>query len=183
MSGGSIQLRQYLRARRAGMPTEIAANEAGIGLMEARLHDQGEAKGEYTSIQTDEMATSAFEPSTAPAEGMIEQRESVNGGRGAAKAIPPMLGSGATIGHNSGETGMAEVQGDQLRLYVERIERLEEEKKGMSDDIRDVFNEAKSQGYDVKTMRAIVRLRKMDKHARDEAQALLETYGAQLGLF
>lgn len=74
------------------------------------------------------------------------------------------------------------VAADQLRLFIERIERLEEEKKGMSDDIRDVYNEAKSQGYDSKTMRAIVRLRKMEKNARDEAEALLETYKAALGL-
>jgi uncharacterized protein (UPF0335 family) len=52
----------------------------------------------------------------------------------------------------------------------------------MADDIRDVYNEAKSNGYDVKTMRTIVRLRKMEKHARDEAEALLDTYKAALGL-
>ena len=74
------------------------------------------------------------------------------------------------------------VAADQLRLFIERIERLEEEKKGMSDDIRDVYAEAKGQGYDGKTMRAIVRLRKMEKDARDEAEALLETYKAALGL-
>jgi uncharacterized protein (UPF0335 family) len=71
---------------------------------------------------------------------------------------------------------------DQLRLFIERIERLEEEKKGLADDIRDVYSEAKGQGYDSKTMRAIVRLRKMEKDARDEAEALLETYKAALGL-
>jgi uncharacterized protein (UPF0335 family) len=74
------------------------------------------------------------------------------------------------------------IAADQLRLFIERIERLEEEKKGMADDIRDVYSEAKSQGYDTKTMRAIVRLRKMEKNARDEAEALLETYKAALGL-
>ena len=74
------------------------------------------------------------------------------------------------------------VAADQLRLFIERIERLEEEKKGMADDIRDVYSEAKGQGYDSKTMRAIVRLRKMEKDARDEAEALLETYKAALGL-
>ena len=73
------------------------------------------------------------------------------------------------------------VAADQLRLFIERIERLEEEKKGMSDDIKDVYLEAKSQGYDSKTMRAIVRLRKMEKNARDEADALLETYRSALG--
>ena len=74
------------------------------------------------------------------------------------------------------------VAAEQLRLFIERIERLEEEKKGMADDIRDVYAEAKGQGYDSKTMRAIVRLRKMEKDARDEAEALLETYKAALGL-
>ena len=74
------------------------------------------------------------------------------------------------------------VAADQLRLFIERIERLEEEKRGMSDDIRDVYSEAKGQGYDTKTMRAIIRLRRMEKHARDEAEALLDTYKAALGL-
>ena len=74
------------------------------------------------------------------------------------------------------------VAADQLRLFIERIERLEEEKKGISDDVRDVYAEAKANGYDTKTMRAIVRLRKMEKHDRDEAEALLDTYKAALGL-
>jgi len=74
------------------------------------------------------------------------------------------------------------VAADQLRLFIERIERLEEEKKGMADDIRDVYAEAKSQGFDSKTMRAIVRLRKLEKNARQEADALLETYRVALGI-
>jgi len=74
------------------------------------------------------------------------------------------------------------VAADQLRLFIERIERLEEEKKGIADDIKDVYAEAKGQGYDAKTMRAIVRLRKMEKDARAEAEALLETYKTALGL-
>jgi len=74
------------------------------------------------------------------------------------------------------------VAADQLRLFIERIERLEEEKKGTADDIKDVYAEAKANGYDTKTMRTIVRLRRMEKHARDEAEALLDTYKAALGL-
>ena len=61
------------------------------------------------------------------------------------------------------------VAADQLRLFIERIERLEEEKKGIADDVKDVYAEAKSNGYDTKTMRKIVGLRRMEKHARDEA--------------
>jgi uncharacterized protein (UPF0335 family) len=74
------------------------------------------------------------------------------------------------------------IAADQLRLFIERIERLEEEKKSFADDIRDVYAEAKANGYDTKTMRAIVKLRKMEKHSRDEADALLETYRAALGM-
>ncbi len=84
----------------------------------------------------------------------------------------------ARIGHNS----EGNVAADQLRQYIERIERLAEEVKGMQDDIKDVFLEAKATGYDPKTMKAIVRLRKMEKNDRDEAEALLETYKAALGL-
>ena len=74
------------------------------------------------------------------------------------------------------------VAADQLRLFIERIERLEEEKKGIADDVKDVYAEAKANGYDTKTMRKVVALRKMEKHARDEADALLETYRNALGL-
>lgn len=74
------------------------------------------------------------------------------------------------------------IAADQLRLLIERIERLEEEKSGIADDIKDVYGEAKSTGFDVKTMRTIIRLRKMEKHHRDEAEMLLDTYKAALGL-
>ena len=71
---------------------------------------------------------------------------------------------------------------DQLKAFVERIERLEEEKKAISDDIRDVFAEAKGNGYDVKALRTIVRLRKQDKDERMEQEAILETYMHALGM-
>ena len=76
----------------------------------------------------------------------------------------------------------ANVSAEQLKLFIERIETLEEEKRGIADDIKDVYGEAKANGYDVKTMRTIVRLRKMDTNARAEMEALLETYKAALGL-
>ena len=74
------------------------------------------------------------------------------------------------------------VAADQLRLFIERIERLEEEKKGIADGVKDVYAEAKANGYDTKTMRAIVRLRKLETHTRQEMDALLETYRSALGL-
>ena len=71
---------------------------------------------------------------------------------------------------------------DQLRSIVERIERLEEEKKTISDDIRDVYAEAKGNGYDVKALRTIVRLRKQDANERAEQEAILDTYMNALGM-
>ncbi|MBB4614755.1 DUF2312 domain-containing protein [Novosphingobium taihuense] len=77
---------------------------------------------------------------------------------------------------------MAESADDRLRLLIERIERLEEEKKGIGDDIKDVYSEAKSTGYDAKIMRQIVRLRKMKPDDRREMEAVLETYKNALGI-
>jgi uncharacterized protein (UPF0335 family) len=71
---------------------------------------------------------------------------------------------------------------DQLKAIVERIERLEEEKKTISDDIRDVYAEAKGNGYDVKALRTIVRLRKQDANERAEQETILETYMQALGM-
>jgi uncharacterized protein (UPF0335 family) len=71
---------------------------------------------------------------------------------------------------------------DRLRLLIERIERLEEEKKGIADDIRDVYMEAKAVGYDPKIMRQIVRLRKMKPDDRSEQDMLLDTYKNALGM-
>ena len=71
---------------------------------------------------------------------------------------------------------------DQLKAIVERIERLEEEKKATSDDIRDVYAEAKGNGFDAKALRTIVRMRKMDTDERREQQEVLETYLHALGM-
>ena len=71
---------------------------------------------------------------------------------------------------------------DQLRAIVERVEKLEEEKKAISDDIRDVFAEAKVHGFDVKALRQVVKLRKLDKNERQEQEAILDTYLVALGM-
>lgn len=80
------------------------------------------------------------------------------------------------------EEDMTDVAADQLRLFIERIERLEEEKQGIADDIRDVYSELKATGYDAKIVRQIVRLRKMEPHDRQEMEHILDTYKAALGL-
>jgi uncharacterized protein (UPF0335 family) len=77
-------------------------------------------------------------------------------------------------GHNSA--------GEQLRLLIERIETLEAEKKGIADDIKDIYTEAKARGYDGKILREIVRLRKMEPNSRAEHFALLDTYAKAIGI-
>jgi len=71
---------------------------------------------------------------------------------------------------------------DQLKSIIERIERLEEEKAGIASDIKDIFAEAKGNGYDVKTLRKVISLRKQDAAERDEQEHLLDTYLRALGM-
>jgi uncharacterized protein (UPF0335 family) len=71
---------------------------------------------------------------------------------------------------------------DQLKAFVERIERLEEEKQTIADDIRDVYAEAKGNGFDVKALRTVIRMRKIDAAEREEQQLILETYMQALGM-
>lgn len=82
-------------------------------------------------------------------------------------------------GHNSKPGGIA---ADRLKAFIERIERLEEEKKGIAGDIRDIFSEAKGVGFDTKTMRAVLKLRKLDSAERDEQETLLDVYKQALGM-
>jgi uncharacterized protein (UPF0335 family) len=85
----------------------------------------------------------------------------------------------AVAGDNSVATKFAK---EQLKAIIERIERLEEEKKSISDDIRDVYAESKSSGYDVKALRTIVRMRKQDANERQEQETIVETYAQALGM-
>jgi uncharacterized protein (UPF0335 family) len=74
------------------------------------------------------------------------------------------------------------IAADQLKAIIERIERLEEEKSGIASDIKDIFSEAKGNGYDVKTLRKVITLRKKDAAERDEEEFLLDTYRRALGM-
>ncbi len=81
----------------------------------------------------------------------------------------------------NGESGTRFAK-DQLKAFVGRLERLEEEKKATQDDIREVYSEAKGNGFDVKALRTIVRMRKQDTAERLEQEAILETYMHALGM-
>jgi uncharacterized protein (UPF0335 family) len=74
------------------------------------------------------------------------------------------------------------IAGDRLKSFVERIERLEEERKALSNDIKEVYAEAKGTGFDIKTMRQIVRIRRIDKDDLDEQETLLDLYKRALGM-
>ena len=78
-------------------------------------------------------------------------------------------------------TQTTSIAADRLKSFVSRIEKLEEEKRAMSEDIRDIFTHAKSEGFDPKIMRKVLKLRRMDKDARDEEQMLIDTYLRSLG--
>ena len=80
------------------------------------------------------------------------------------------------------ENEVGGIDSTRLNSLIERIERLEEEKKGISSDIRDIYDEAKGVGFDVKIMKAIIKLRKMNQADRDEQEFLLETYRKALNV-
>lgn len=87
------------------------------------------------------------------------------------------------IGHNSeAEAPATKFSKDQLKAIIERIERLEAEKKTISDDIRDIYAESKGNGFDVKALRTIVRMRKQDAGERSEQEAILDLYLQALGM-
>ena len=94
-----------------------------------------------------------------------------------APAAPAAEADAPTPGHNSG--GIA---AERLRNLIERIERLEEERKALTSDIRDIFAEAKSAGFDVKVLRAVIQRRKQEPAAVEEHETLLDTYCRALGM-
>lgn len=86
-----------------------------------------------------------------------------------------------TANMSAAAPGATTVAAERLRSFLERVERLEEEKTTIAGDIKEVFAEAKGEGYDTKTLRKVIRLRKMDRAKRDEEEALLELYLSALG--
>jgi len=96
--------------------------------------------------------------------------------------ISPSHLLGKTMSQTTENAADNNVAADELRSFVERVERLEEEKKTISDDIKDVYGEAKSRGYDTKVLRKVVSLRKQDRDERAEQEAILDLYLQALGM-
>ncbi|MCI1244200.1 MAG: DUF2312 domain-containing protein [Acetobacter fabarum] len=86
------------------------------------------------------------------------------------------------LGHNSNDPAVGGIAADRLRSIIERVERLEEERKGLAGDIKDIFTEAKSAGFDVKVLRQIIRLRKQEPSEVEEQETLLDIYRRALGM-
>lgn len=86
------------------------------------------------------------------------------------------------LGHNSNDPAVGGIAADRLRSIIERVERLEEERKGLAGDIKDIFTEAKSAGFEVKVLRQIIRIRKQDPAAVEEQETLLDIYRRALGM-
>lgn len=99
-----------------------------------------------------------------------------------APGVDPVTMTGAEFSAAAERASGPRFAKDQLKAIIERIERLEEEKKTISDDIRDVYAEGKGNGFDVKALRQIVKLRKQDPNERAEAETILETYMQALGM-
>ena len=102
--------------------------------------------------------------------------------RKATKAEPDNTGTAMFSAEETGEAAAQTVAAGQLRAFIERIERLEEDKKALADDIREVFAEAKGNGFDTKAMRTLIRLRKLDSAERQQQEAILDLYKAALGM-
>lgn len=85
-------------------------------------------------------------------------------------------------GHNSGDTAIGGIAGEALRQFITRIEQLEEEKKALSADIKDVYAQAKGQGFETKIMRKIVSMRRLEDQEREEQEQLLDLYKQALGM-
>jgi uncharacterized protein (UPF0335 family) len=85
-------------------------------------------------------------------------------------------------GHNSNDPAVGGIAADRLRSIIERVERLEEERKGLAGDIKDIFTEAKSSGFEVKVLRQIIRIRKQDPAEVEEQETLLDIYRRAIGM-
>lgn len=181
----SRQESEYLRLRFVEKQTRnSAAFHAGISWKEGELIDAAVERGELSlPVQHNQIATDETSSPTLGRQNPAE-KEPAKGAAEAEYPQPLIAAPTISLGHNSGDTTMADgnVAADELRLFIERIERLTEEKKGIAGDIRDVYAEAKGQGFDVPTMREMVRLRAMEPEKRAERDALIETYRAALGM-
>jgi uncharacterized protein (UPF0335 family) len=187
----SVRLANYLQARADGASVEEAAEQSGIGLGEAVLHEADIESGalELPPTRAGAGAGARVREGEQPGETIMEEVQTsirVNGGPEVSIDLGKDINDPANAEAKEQIGGMFERQatdtGQRLKLYIERVERLDEEIKGLNEDKSDLFSEMKSQGFDTKTVKRIIKLRKMEPHARVEAEALLSTYMDAVGM-
>jgi uncharacterized protein (UPF0335 family) len=182
----SRQLVTYLQLRADGATVGVAAEQSTIGLVEARLHEEDIASGALELPRARARAREGNQPGEG--EVMEDVKTSIRVGDG--PEVPIDLKKDLDAPENAGAKeqigGMfkkpATDTGARLKLYIERVERLDEEIKGLNSDKSDLFTEMKSDGFDTKTIKRILKLRKMEPHERQEAEALLQTYMDAIGM-
>jgi uncharacterized protein (UPF0335 family) len=182
----SLQLARYLQLRANGVTVEAAAEESRIGIKEAELHEEAIAAGE---LELPHARARAREDQPSGEEASMEDVQTsirVNDGPEVQIDLKKGIDDPANADAKEAISGMFEKPatdtGQRLKLYIERVERLDEEIKGLNEDKSDLFKEMKSDGFDTKTVKRIIKLRKMGAHERQEAETLIETYMNAIGM-
>lgn len=182
----SEELTAYLTARATGASVESACLTSGIDLTEAELHEADIASGE---LELPHVHVHACEGEEEASMEDVTTTIRVNDGPEIPINLhdidaPENAGAKAALEEFVGDAlkNNGNVAGERLRLFMERVERLDEEIKALNEDKSDVFKEMKDSGFDTKTVKRILKLRKMQPHERQEAEALLQTYMNSLGM-
>lgn len=184
----SLQLQTYLQARADGLSVESAAFESGIDIDEAELHERDIESGDLELPLARAPAPARACEGKSGEETMEDVQTSIRVGDGPEVPIdltkdiddPANADAKEAIGGMFAQP--ATDTGQRLKLFIERVERLDEEIKGLNEDKSDVFQKMKSDGFDTKTVKRIIKLRKMEPQARQEAEALLQTYMNAIGM-
>jgi uncharacterized protein (UPF0335 family) len=194
----NLQLDRYLHLRAIDTPVEAASEQSGIGREEAALWEEDIASGAVELPRVCARA-GAREGEQAEEASMEDVKTSIRVGDGPevewhgdkslddpanaeAKEEMTKFVEGALDRDAHNFDRASTVAGEKLQRFIERAERLDEEIKGLNEDKSDLFKEMKSDGFDTKTVKRILKLRKMEPHNRREAQALLSTYMDAIGM-
>jgi uncharacterized protein (UPF0335 family) len=184
----SDQLTAYFELRAGGAEVETAAEHSGIGLNEARLWEKAVDDGEEEAVRLSRACARAREDEPSGEDQMDDVKTTirVNDGPEVPIDLSKDIADPANADAQQAISGMfakpATDTGQRLRLFIERAERLDEEIAGLNSDKSDLFKEMKSEGFDTKTIKRIIKLRKMEPHARQEGEALLNTYMNAIGM-
>jgi uncharacterized protein (UPF0335 family) len=182
----SLQLARYLQERANGKSVEEACFWSGIGRGEAELHEADIASGELELPRARAPAREGGQSGEEMSMEDVQTSIRVNDGPEVPIDLKKDINDPANAGAKEAISGMFEKPatdtGQRLKLYIERAERLDDEIKDLNSDKSELFQEMKSNGFDTKTVKRIIKLRKMEPHARQEAEALLQTYMNAIGM-